>query len=347
MRAVIYEGPGQVMIGEVDEPELFSPSDALVKIELAAICGSDLHVYHGAVPGVLPGMSLGHEFVGRVLETGPEVKRVKPGDRVVGSFHTACGECAACRKTRYFACTNGMVYGYGIAFGALGGAQAEKVRVPQADLSLRKIPDALPAEEAILAGDILSTAYGGVRPWLEPGMSVAVVGAGPVGLMAVEVARTLGAGSIYAVDFDAHRLGIAEKRGAIPLNPKERDPVSHLYRETDGFGADIVVEAVGGEGKALETAFKLAGPGGVVASLGVPTVETFTYPWLEAFTRGVRFHGSLANVPRWMDEVLALQQAGRISGSWIFSHRLTLDEAPHGYEMFDKRGAVKVALTPA
>lgn len=305
MRAVVYKGPFQVAVEEVPEPRLEADTDALLEVELSAICGSDLHIYHGKIAGVLPGTVLGHEFVGRIVEKGPLVP-FPVGERVVGSFQVACGECPACRKGQFFACSRGGVFGFGLALGNLPGAQAERVRVPFARHTLFPIGD-LPAEEAILAGDILTTAYGGVRPFLTPGMSVAVVGSGPVGLMAQMVAHALGAGQVYAIDPEEARL---EKT------------------------------------KALKLALRLAGPGGVVSSLGVPTAERLDYPWLPAFSRGITLRSALANVPRWIGEVLALQKAGRLKGSFVFSHRLPLEEAPEGYRLFHERKATKVALVP-
>ncbi|WP_038058368.1 alcohol dehydrogenase family protein [Thermus amyloliquefaciens] len=344
MRAVVYQGPFQVAVTEVPEPQLEAETDALVEVELAAICGSDLHIYHGKIAGVLPGTVLGHEFVGRVVAKGPLVPFAL-GERVVGSFQVACGECPACRKGQYFACLQGGVFGFGLALGNLAGAQAERVRVPFARQSLFPIGD-LPAEEAILAGDILTTAYGGVRPFLSPGMSVAVVGSGPVGLMAQAVAHALEAGLVMAIDPEESRLEMARALGSLPLNPKKEDPVARVRRETEGLGAELVVEAVGGDGEALKLALRLAGPGGTVSSLGVPTAERLDYPWLSAFSRGITLKSSLANIPRWIGEVLALQRAGRLKGSFVFSHRLPLEEAPEGYRLFHERQATKVALVP-
>ncbi|MDM7323685.1 MAG: alcohol dehydrogenase family protein [Thermus sp.] len=344
MKAVVFQGPFQVTVEDVPEPRLEADTEAIVQVELAAICGSDLHIYHGKIAGVLPGTVLGHEFVGRIVEKGALVP-FSLGERVVGSFQVACGDCPACRKGLYFACWRGGVYGFGLALGNLQGAQAERVRVPFARQSLFPIGD-LPAEEAILAGDILTTAYGGVRPFLIPGMSVAVVGSGPVGLMAQLVAHTLGAGLVVAIDPEESRLEKAKALGSLPLNPKAEDPVARVRKETGGPGADLVVEAVGGDGEALGLALRLAGPGGMVSSLGVPTAEKLDYPWLSAFSRGITLRSALANIPRWIEEVLALQRAGRLKGSFVFSHRLPLLKASEGYRLFHERQATKVALVP-
>ncbi len=346
MRAAVYNGPRDITVQEVDEAVLQEPGDVIVEVEHAGVCGSDLHVFHGEVPGLLEGMTLGHEFVGRVVQVGEGVTRVAEGDHVVASFQAPCGTCRACRRGIFNGCQDLHVFGYGMGFGSIGGAQADRVRVPRADHCLRPIPAGLAPEEALFAGDILTTAYTGVRPWLQPGATVAVVGAGPVGLLCMEVARALGAGRVYAVDLDPERIAWARKRGHTAIDPREADAVSLIQEETGGFGADLVVEAVGGKGAALETAFSLAAPGSHVVALGVPTEFEFTYPWLEAFNKGFTFQPTLANVPRWMDEVLSLQAAGRLEASWLISHRLPLDEAATAYRLFDRHEALKVLLKP-
>jgi alcohol dehydrogenase len=177
-------------------------------------------------------------------------------------------------------------------------------------------------------------------------MSVAVVGSGPVGLLAQAVAHALGAGMVFAIDPEETRLEKARALGSLPMNPKAQDPIAQVRRATEGLGAELVVEAVGGDGEALKTALKLAAPGGVVSSLGVPTAEKLDYPWLAAFSRGLTLRSALANVPRYIGEVLALQRVGRLKGSFVFSHRLPLSEAPEGYRLFHERQATKVALVP-
>lgn len=346
MQAVVYQGPGEISVEEVDEPELQGPDEALVQVDQAGVCGSDLHIYHGGIGGVLEGDTMGHEFVGTVQAVGDGVTRVQEGDRVVASFQCPCGSCRACTRHRYNGCEDLHIFGYGIAFGGLGGAQAERVRVPRADLTLRTLPNGVTADEAIFAGDVLTAAYTGVRPHLRPGDTVAVVGAGPVGLLAMETARALGAARVFGIDLEPRRVEVVEDRGHTGLDPDETDPIARVMEATEDQGADLVVEAVGGEGQALETAFSLVGPGGHVSALGVPTAYEFEYPWLEGFTKGVGFRATLANVPRWIDEVLELQAAGRLETSWMISHRMGLDEAVDAYELFDRREALKVLLEP-
>lgn len=346
MRAVVYDGPKAVSVQDVPDAAVEEPTDVVVEVQHAGVCGSDLHIYHGEVPGVMEGMTLGHEFVGKVVEAGDAVRRVREGDTVVASFQAPCGTCPACRRGAYNGCQELYVFGYGMGFGSIGGAQAERVRVPRADLCLRPVPAGVSPEEALFAGDILSTAYTGVRPHLSPGDTVAVVGAGPLGLLCMDVARALGAGHVYAVDLDPSRISWARERGHTALDPREADPVSTVMDETSGFGCDLVIEAVGGRGAALETAFSLVGAGGHVTALGVPTEFEFTYPWLEGFNKGFSFQPTLANVPRWIDEVLSLQAAGRLEASWLISHRMGLDEAPQAYDLFDRHEALKVVLEP-
>ncbi len=346
MQAVVYQGPGEIRVEDIAEPELQGPDEAIVQVEQAGLCGSDLHIYHGDVGGVLEGDTVGHEFVGTIEATGDAVTRFQEGDQVVASFQSPCGACRACSRQRYNGCQDLHVFGYGIAFGGIPGAQAEKVRVPRADLTLRKLPDGVSPDEAIFAGDVLPAAYTGVRPHIAPGDTVAVVGAGPVGLLAMEAARALGAARVFGIDLEPHRVEVVDQRGHIGLDPAQTDPIARVMDATEDQGADLVVEAVGGEGQALETAFSLVGPGGHVSALGVPTAYEFEYPWLEGFTKGFSFQATLANVPRWIDEVLELQAAGQLEAAWMISHRMALADAAEAYEMFDRREALKILLQP-
>lgn len=346
MQAIVYQGPGKITVEDVEEPQLEGPDEALVRVEHAGLCGSDLHIYHGEVGGVVEGDTVGHELVGTVEAVGDGVTRVAEGDRVVASFQCPCGRCRACRRQRYNGCQDLHIFGYGLAFGSLNGAQAERVRVPRADLTLRKLPAGVSPEEAIFAGDVLTAAYTGVRPFLRPGDTVAVVGAGPVGLLAMETARALGAARVFGIDLEPSRVEIVEERGHVGLDPGQTDPITRVMEATEDQGADLVVEAVGGQGQALDTVFSLVGPGGHVSALGVPTAYEFEYPWLEGFTKGTSFQATLANVPRWIDEVLELQAAGRLETSWMVSHHMGLDEAVEAYDLFDRREALKIILEP-
>uniref|UniRef100_A0A7C2FRX2 Alcohol dehydrogenase n=1 Tax=Thermus islandicus TaxID=540988 RepID=A0A7C2FRX2_9DEIN len=343
MRAVLFQGPGEVRVGEVPEPALETPWDALVRVEWAGICGSDLHLYHGKIP-MLPGSVLGHEFVGVVEKVGEGVRGVRPGERVVGTFHVACGTCLFCRRREFHLCEKRGVYGYGPLFGNLPGAQAERLRVPFADLNLRPLPPGLSPERALFAGDILATAYGALKnAGLRPGERVAVVGAGPVGLMAVEAAFLLGASRVLAVDRVEARLAFAQELGALPVHAGKENPARRVREETDGEGADVVVEAVGGA-PTLALALELARPGGRISAVGVDNAPSFPFPLASGLVRDVTFRIGLANVHRHLDELLSLLAAGRLRPERVVSHVLPLERAEEGYRLFDRKEALKVLL---
>ena len=346
MKAVTYRGVGQVTIEDVPEPEIQQPDDAIVKVTRCAICGSDLHIYHGHIPGMVPGFVCGHEFTGVVVEAGPAVRAFRAGDRVVGTFHTACGHCAMCRKGAYNQCREYGVFGYGVAFGNLAGSQAEFVRVPHADVNLRVIPKELSDEQALFCGDILTTAYGAVRnAHLQPGETVAVIGCGPVGLMAIQSAFAQGAAKVLAIDLLRDRAELAERLGAVPIVASETNPVAQVNKLTGGLGADVVIEAVGGP-KTVALAFELVRGGGRIAAVGVTTADSFPFPLATSLTRDISFRIGLANIHRDIDATLALVAGGRIDPEIIISHRLPLTEAVEGYRMFDSREATKVVLIP-
>ncbi|MFC7440697.1 alcohol dehydrogenase family protein [Laceyella putida] len=344
MKAVTFHGVGDVRVETVQDPAIQEHTDAIVRITTAAICGSDLHLYHGAIPGLLPGAIIGHEYVGVVEEVGPHVRSFKRGDRVVGAFHVACGKCRTCRRSSFNQCRYGGVLGYGVAFGNLDGTQAEYARIPYADHTLRRVPDGLTDEQALFTGDILTTAYGAVvNSGLRPGENVAVIGCGPVGIMAVQSAFALGASRVFAVDLVKERTELAAQLGAIPVPSKEMNAVSKINEWTNGEGADVVIEAVGGPAT-LKLAFELARGGGRISAVGVTAEDTFAYPLMSSLTKDVTFRIGLANIHRDIDATLALVQGGRIDPTVVVSHRLPLEQAPEGYRLFDQRQANKVIL---
>src|SRR5947207_5311873 len=273
MRAVTFQAPGEVRVDEVGEPSISHPADAIVRIEATGICGSDLHIYHGRV-AIEPGFVIGHEYVGTVLSAGEAVTEVAVGDRVLGTYCTACGGCFHCRRGEYHKCDSGRVFGHGATLGSLPGAQAELVLVPSANLTLRRIPDGLSDEVALFAGDVAGTAYHAIcgdasRPDpLEPGATVAVLGLGPVGLCAVQVARASGASLIVAVDSVEERLGMAESFGAVPVHLTDDDPRGRVKDLTGGRGVDLAVDAVG-HPDALDLACRLARKAGTGSVIGV------------------------------------------------------------------------------
>src|SRR5437879_6597656 len=200
MRAVTFRAPGEVLVADVPEPEIVSSRDAIVRIEASGVCGSDLHIYHGRVK-IEPGFTIGHEYVGTVLETGAEVSTVSAGDRVLGCFQSACGRCFFCRRGWFHKCDHSRTFGHGATLGSLPGTQAERALVPNADLVLREVPAGMSDAVALFAGDVMGTGYHAVvESGLRPGDSVAVLGLGPVGLCAVQAARAVGAARGTGVD---------------------------------------------------------------------------------------------------------------------------------------------------
>ncbi len=333
-------------VADVPEPVVESPGDAVVRITLAAICGSDLHYLHGKTP-LEPGGGIGHEAVGVVERVGEDVSRFAAGDRVVVAFTIACGRCWFCERGESGLCDDIRMLGGGPFLGSLPGAQAERVRVPDADANLLRIPEGVDDDGALFVGDVLTTGYYAASiAGIGPGDAVAVVGAGPVGFFCAQSALVLGAGSVHVVDLEPSRLAIAERVGAVAVNPRERHPQIAISQATGGRGADVVLEAVGSP-QAFESAVDLGRRGGTVVVVGVYAGETVEVQlgvwWARAVT--VRFSG-ICPVQAWWERAMAEVESGRIDPRPIVSHRLPLDDAPRGYELFDRREATKVVLVP-
>jgi threonine dehydrogenase-like Zn-dependent dehydrogenase len=345
MRAVVLEEGGRVAVSDVDPPRIEAPTDAIVRVTRAAICGSDLHILDGRAPGAVPGMSMGHELVGVVEAVGEDVTHVGPGERVVGSFLIPCRDCSACRRRRYEVCEDRSTPGAGMLLGDLGGAQAEQVRMPHADVTLLPVPDDLSDEQALFVGDILTTAYyANELGVVGPGALTVVQGCGPVGLLALQIAKGRRAEPLVAVDVDAGRLAQAEALGAIPIDASGSDPATALER-LFGDGADVVIDTVGGSPRNLVQALDLVASGGRVAVVGVYTDLHAELPLAELFVNAVelRFAG-FTPVPRLWHEALDLVASGAVDPTVIISHRLPLEDAATGYELFASREATKVVL---
>jgi len=346
VRAVVYRGVGVVEVAEVSEPEIEDPRDAIVRVGVSSICGSDLHFLNGKTP-LEPGETIGHEAVGVVERVGPDVARFAPGDRVVVSFVIACGGCWFCRIGQTALCEDFRNLGAGIFGGGLAGAQAELVRVPSADTNLLSVPDGAPDERAMFVGDVLTTGYyAAARGEIRPGETVAVVGAGPVGFSCVQGALARGADRVIAIDLEPERLALVAAAGADAVNASERNPHTAVAERTGGRGADVVIEAVGSApafGRALEVVRR----GGRVVVTGVYASETVEAQLGVWWARGidVRFTG-VCPVHAWWERTMAELEAGRLDPSPLVSHRLPLDEAPLGYELFGSRRATKVLLIP-
>jgi threonine dehydrogenase-like Zn-dependent dehydrogenase len=347
MNALTFRGVEAVGYDAVPDPRLEDASDAIVRVELAGICGSDLHVYHGRETGLDLGTVMGHEFVGEVVETGSGIRGVGVGDRVVSPFTTSCGRCFYCTRGLTARCTEGRLFGWVEGGTGLQGCQAEYVRVPLADPTLVKVPEGAPAGQALFAGDVLSTGYFCADlAGIESGAVVAVLGCGPVGLMAAIGARELGAGRIFAIDSLTERLELARGFGAEPLELAE-DPVAVVCGATDGRGADAVLEVVGTP-EATRLAVDLARPGGTVAAVGVHTERRFAFSPVEAYDKNLTYRAGRCPARHYAPRALAIVEAGRYDLAAVISHTLPLSEGARGYDIFARRldGCTKVLLAP-
>jgi 2-desacetyl-2-hydroxyethyl bacteriochlorophyllide A dehydrogenase len=344
VQAVTFQAPGDVRLEERPEPEPIARDDAVVRVEATGVCGSDLHIYHGRVE-IEPGFTLGHEFVGTVVAAGDGVAGVAEGDRVLGCYCSACGNCFFCRRGDFHKCDEGRVFGHGRTLGSLQGAQAELVLVPHADLTLRRVPEGMSDDAAIFAGDVMGTGYHAVADaGVQPGDAVAVLGLGPVGLCAVQAARAAGAAAVIAIDSVADRLLVAESFGAQPVHLSDDDPRASIKRATAGRGVDVAVDAVG-HPDALELACRVTRKAGTVSAIGVYAERIQVHMgivWIKALT----LKTGHANVIGHVDRVLAMMAAGVLDPTPLVSHHMTLADAPEAYAVYDRREALKIVMRP-
>jgi 2-desacetyl-2-hydroxyethyl bacteriochlorophyllide A dehydrogenase len=344
MRAVTFQAPMEVRVDERPVPELDSRDDAVVSIEASGICGSDLHIYHGRVK-MEPGFTIGHEFVGTVTAAGDAVTRVGVGDRVLGCFHSACGTCFFCLRGIYHKCDRMRVFGHGELLGSLQGTQADQALVPMANMTLRPVPDSVSDDVALFAGDVMGTGYHAVQQSrLRPGDSAAVIGLGPVGLCAVQIAIAAGAGPVLAIDTVADRLEVARGFGAVPVHLTEESPRDVARKLTGGRGVDAAIDAVG-HPDALDLAIRLARKAGTVVAIGVYAERCEVHMgmvWIKALT----LRTGHANVIGHVDRVLGMLAAGTLDPTPLVTHHLPLDDAPDAYAIYDRREALKIVLRP-
>ncbi|GGZ09249.1 dehydrogenase [Streptomyces olivaceoviridis] len=341
MRAVVYRGPGEVEVQDVPVPRPLGPRDAVVRVTRAAVCGTDLHPYRGELPGFPAGTVLGHEFAGRVHEAGPEVP-FAVGERVFASDVIACGRCSDCLRGRHYQCGAGSLFGYAdVAGPSVAGGQAQYVRVPFADVVLARTPDSVTDEQALFVGDVLTTAYAGVRAArCEPGDVLGVVGAGPVGVLAARCGALAGAAEIVVAEPDARRRQQAAEFGVRAVAPA--DFAEALRAATGGRGADAVIEAVGSD-TALACALDATGPCGTVVALGAHHSTAMPFPTGQAFARELSVRFTVGNPIALRDRVLGVIRAGVDPGG-IVTHRLPLEAAAEAYRLFDRHRAFKVVL---
>jgi alcohol dehydrogenase len=342
MHAVTFQAPGEVRVDERPDPELQAPDDAIVRIEATGVCGSDLHIFHGRV-AIEPGFTIGHEYVGTVIAAGDAVTSVDVGDRVLGCFQVACAICRQCRAGNFHKCERSRTFGHGAALGNLQGTQAEQALVPHANLTLRRVPDAMPSDVALFAGDVMGTGYHAAAP-VRPGDSVAVLGLGPVGLCAVQAARAAGAAQVIAIDAVAARLDVARAFGAAPVHLTEEDPRAAVKAATEGRGVDVAIDAVG-DPRALDLAIRVAASCGTVSVVGVYAERCEVHMGL-AWIKALTLHTGQANVIGHLDRVLALMGAGVLDPGPLVTHHMSLADAPAAYELYDRREALKIVLAP-
>jgi threonine dehydrogenase-like Zn-dependent dehydrogenase len=391
VKANCWISPNVVKVTEVPDPAILNRRDAIVKITSSAICGSDLHLLDGYVPTMQRGDVMGHEFMGEVVEVGPDVDqdRLRAGDRVVVPFPIACGACAACRAGLYSVCENtnpnaGMaekffghptagIFGYSHLTGGFAGGQAQYARVPFADVGPLKIESDLPDEEVLFLSDILPTGYMGAEMCdIAPGDVVAVWGCGPVGQFAMDSARLLGAEKVIGIDKWPYRLQLAQDAGYTTINFEETDVRSELLEHTGGRGPDKCIDAVGMESThgstpiyaydrakqlarmesdrpyALRQAILSCRSGGTVSVIGVYGGLVDKFPAGAWMNRSLTLRTGQCHVHRYMKPLLERIEHGELHPARVITHKLPLEQAPHGYDIFKhkKDDCEKVVLKP-
>ena len=391
MRAVCWSGRNSVEVRDVPDPSILSGRDAVVRVTSTAICGSDLHLVDGYVPSMENGDVLGHEFMGEVVEVGPDIApdTLKVGDRVVVPFPIACGGCASCASGLFSCCENSNpnaaiaeklyghplagIFGYSHLTGGYAGGQAEYVRVPFADVGPIKIESGLTDEQALFLSDILPTGYMGAEMCdIESKDVVAVWGAGPVGQLAMDSARMLGAHEVIAIDREPYRLEMAAAAGYTTINFDEVDVRDRLQELTAGRGPDKCIDAVGLEAThgashlsaydrakqavrletdrphALRQAIVACRSGGTVSVIGVYGGFIDKFPVGSWMNRSITLRTGQAHVHRYLEPLLRRIEAGDIDPTRIITHRMSLEDAPRGYELFKEKQdrCEKVVLTP-
>ncbi|QMU30400.1 zinc-dependent alcohol dehydrogenase [Adhaeribacter radiodurans] len=385
MKALVFHKINDVRVETVDDPIIEDNRDAIIRVTSTAICGSDLHILDGFVPQ-MRNMVLGHEFMGIVEEVGSGVSNLKKGDRVVVPFPIACGQCFFCTHKWPTQCENSnknygpdgglmtekaaALFGYTDLYGGINGGQAEYVRVPYADYGPRLVPDGLTDEQVLFLTDIFPTGWA-AADWgkIRGGETVAIFGAGPVGIMAAKSAWIMGAARVVNIDVQQYRLDMAKKAAnSETILWESEDQVVELIRSmTEGRGADVCIDAVGmeadrnvlekakavinfekGTTKVLETCMRAVRRAGVVSVVGVYGMPYDNFPIGRWFDKGITLMGTQAPVQVYIDHLMSLVQEGKVMLNDIITHTLPLAEAPRGYDIFKKKedNCVKVVLKP-
>lgn len=379
MRAMTYRGPFRVRVEDKPEPEIQHPNDAIVRVTRAAICGSDIHLYHGLMPDLRVGETFGHEFIGIVEEVGPNVQNLKAGDKVLVPFNVCCGFCYFCSRGLYGNCHNtnpnatavGAIYGYSHTCGGWGGGQAEYVRVPYANFGPEKIPTDISDDDALLCTDALPTGYHAAQMGdIKEGDSVLIFGAGPVGIFAARCAWLMGAGRVVVTDHLDYRLEFVAKYGpAETVNFTHlKDPVVYFKKISENIGFDVGIDAVGcdasgsimqsltgfqlkmqaGNAVALHWCINSVRKGATVVIIGAYGPPMNLVPLGSIFNKGLTIHANQAPVKRQLPRLFEHIRAGRINPSEIFTHRFALEDISEAYRVFTSKldGCIKPVIIP-
>jgi threonine dehydrogenase-like Zn-dependent dehydrogenase len=379
MLAMTYRGPHRVRLEDKPMPRIEHPEDAIVRVTRSCICGSDLHLYHGLVPDTRVGTTFGHEFCGIVEEVGPEVKTLRRGDHVLVPFNVACGRCLFCREGLYGNCHEsnpeatavGGILGYSHTAGGYDGGQAEYVRVPYADVGPYVIPRDMDLDDAVLLTDVVPTGYQAAEMGaIKPGDTVAVFGAGPIGIMAAKCAWLFGAARVIVIDRIEYRLDFAQRYAGVETYDYRRgDPVLFLKKTTDGLGADVCIDAVGceasgngmqtllgrlakmtgGAATALHWAINGVRKGGIVSIVGVYGPIDALVPIGNVVNKGITIRANQASVKRLLPTLVEHVAAGRLKPRDLITHRLPLEDVAEAYHIFSAKldTCIKTVLIPS
>ncbi len=348
MKALTFNGIEDIRFEQIPDPSIVASTDVIVRVELCAICGSDLHVFHGREQGIDAHTAMGHEFTGEVVEVGSSVRTLRKGDRVMSPFTTSCGKCFYCLRGLTCRCVESQLFGWIEKGFGLQGGQSEWVRVPNADGTLVKVPDGINPDEALMLGDILSTGFFCAKQaMIQPKETHAVVGCGPVGLMAILGAIHYGSERLYAIDTVPERLAMAASFGAIPIDATKESAKDTLLDATQGRGADAVMEAVG-SGSAGQLAYDLIRPGGIISVVGVCNDDHLAFSPVQAYNKNLTYKVGRCPARAMIDELVPVVQQKKFDVSKIVTHRMKLSEGVRGYDIFanKKDHCLKVLLTP-
>jgi threonine dehydrogenase-like Zn-dependent dehydrogenase len=379
MLAMNFRGPFRVRADHKPTPEILHPNDAIVRVLRSCICGSDLHLYHGLVPDTRTGSTFGHEFIGEVVEIGSSVQNLKTGDKVMVPFNIACGKCAFCRQELYGNCHEsnpeatavGGIFGYSHTAGGYDGGQAEYVRVPYADVGPTIIPDWMDPDDAVLLTDVVPTGYQAAEmAGIQPGDTVVVFGAGPIGIMAAKCSWLFGAGRVILIDQLDYRLEFAEKYAQCEVYNFNfiGDPVVFIKTMTDSLGADVCIDAVGceaagntmntilgrkmllqgGSTTALHWAINSVKKGGIVSIVGVYGPTDALVPIGNVVNKGITIRANQASVKRLLPRLIEHVKNGVLNPKELITHRIPLEDVADAYHIFSAKldNCIKPVLIP-